>query len=150
MWGYPIFVGLGLGICLTCIVTAAQLSAPPELIAITSGLLICIRSFGASVGIAIFTAMLNSKLTANIGPDIAAQVLPLGLAEADLPQFIAALTSRNQKLLMSIPGVTLQVIQAGGHGLQLAYLGSFRYVWIIAASLSFVGLIGENSDTSFL
>ncbi|KAF5014722.1 hypothetical protein F66182_14203 [Fusarium sp. NRRL 66182] len=31
IWGYVIFLGLGLGICLTCLVTAAQLSAPPML-----------------------------------------------------------------------------------------------------------------------
>jgi hypothetical protein len=31
VWGYPIFLGCGLGIGMTALVTAAQLSAPPEL-----------------------------------------------------------------------------------------------------------------------
>lgn len=53
VWGYPIFLGIGLGICLCTLLTVAQLSTPPQLIAITSGLMICIRSLGASVGLAI-------------------------------------------------------------------------------------------------
>lgn len=31
VWGYPVFFGCGLGIGMTALVTAAQLSAPPEL-----------------------------------------------------------------------------------------------------------------------
>ena len=53
VWCYPIIIGLGLGFSLTCLVTIAQLSTPPALIAITSGLLIAIRSVGGAVGLAI-------------------------------------------------------------------------------------------------
>jgi MFS family permease len=53
VWGYPVFLGVGLGICLCALVTAAQLSTPRELIAITSGLMISMRSLGGSVGLAI-------------------------------------------------------------------------------------------------
>lgn len=53
VWGFPVFLGMGLGVCLCALVTAAQLSTPPELISITSGLMISMRSFGGSVGLAI-------------------------------------------------------------------------------------------------
>lgn len=53
VWGYPVLLGIGLGWGLTYLVTAAQLSAPPELIAITSGILLSIRSLGGSIGLAI-------------------------------------------------------------------------------------------------
>jgi hypothetical protein len=53
VWGYPVLLGIGVGICLTCLVSIAQLSAPPALIAITSGLLISIRSLGASISLGI-------------------------------------------------------------------------------------------------
>lgn len=53
VWAYPVFLGIGLGWSLTYLVAAAQLSAPPHLIAITSGILLAIRSFGGSVGLAI-------------------------------------------------------------------------------------------------
>ena len=52
-WVYPIIIGLGIGCSLTCLVTIAQLSTPPALIAITSGLIIAVRSLGGSVGLAI-------------------------------------------------------------------------------------------------
>jgi FtsH-binding integral membrane protein len=53
VWGYPIFLGIGLGICLCALMSVAQLSTPPELISITSGLMISMRSLGGSVGLAI-------------------------------------------------------------------------------------------------
>ena len=31
VWGYPVFLGCGLGVGMTALVTAAQLSTPPEL-----------------------------------------------------------------------------------------------------------------------
>ena len=53
VWGYPVLLGTALGLSLVSLITAAQLSTPPELIAITSGLVIGIRSLGGSVGLAI-------------------------------------------------------------------------------------------------
>lgn len=59
VWGYPVFLGIGLGIALCALLTIAQLSTPPELIAITSGLMIGVRSFGGSVGLAICESTFN-------------------------------------------------------------------------------------------
>lgn len=53
VWGYPVLLGIGLGWSLTYLVAAAQLSAPPRLIAITSGILLAARSLGGSIGLAI-------------------------------------------------------------------------------------------------
>lgn len=52
-WGYPVFLGIGLGACLCSVVTAAQLSTPPELIAIASGLLIAVRGLGGAIALAV-------------------------------------------------------------------------------------------------
>lgn len=52
-WGYPVLMGIGLGWSLTYLVAAAQLSAPAHLIAITSGILLSIRSLGASIALGI-------------------------------------------------------------------------------------------------
>ena len=141
-WGYPVFLGLGLGLCLTSLATAAQLSAPPHLISITSGLFIGIRSLGASIGLPIYTAIFNAQLSSHLGNDIAAKVLPLGLPAKSLPLFIGALAANDQKALASIPGVTPQIIGAGVSGLQHAYLEAFRYVWVCAAVMCFVAAIG--------
>jgi hypothetical protein len=55
VWGYPVLLGFGFGWSLTLLITAAQMSAPPELIAITSGLMLASRSLGGSIGLAICT-----------------------------------------------------------------------------------------------
>ena len=61
VWGYPVFLGIGLGVCLCAIVAAAQLSTPAELISITSGLLISVRSLGGTVGLAICKCMVEER-----------------------------------------------------------------------------------------
>lgn len=53
VWGYSVLVGLGSGISLTVLVSAAQFSAPAHLIATGSGLTLAARSGGATVGLAI-------------------------------------------------------------------------------------------------
>jgi MFS family permease len=53
VWGYPVLLGSALGMTLTTLVTVAQLSIPPELIAVASGLIISVRSLGGTVGITI-------------------------------------------------------------------------------------------------
>lgn len=159
VWVYPIFLGWGLTWSLTYIVTAAQLSAPPHLIAISSGIILSGRSFGGSVGLAIceyefldpwcvmltrtVTAIFNSKIS-HLGSNIAAAVLPLGFPPSELPGFIGALAGNDQAALAKIPGVTPQIIGAGVHALQTSYLSSFRGVWIAAAVIAGATVFGEH------
>lgn len=53
VWGYPAFLGFGLGLSLCSLVTAAQLCTQPELISLASGLIIGVRSLGSSIGLAV-------------------------------------------------------------------------------------------------
>lgn len=53
VWFYPVFLGAGLGMCLILLVTVAQLSTPPDLIATASGLIISVRSLGGTIAVAI-------------------------------------------------------------------------------------------------
>lgn len=53
VWGLPVLLGFGLGMTLCALITVAQLSTPPGLIAMASGLIISIRSLGGAVGLAI-------------------------------------------------------------------------------------------------
>ncbi|KAK5954684.1 hypothetical protein OHC33_004408 [Knufia fluminis] len=143
MWGYPVFLGIGLGWSLTYLVTAAQLNAPPHLIAITSGILLAIRSFGGSVALAIYTAIFNSSLSKHLGHDIAAAVLPLGFPPTELDAFIGALAGQDQAALAQIPNVTREILGAGVHALLNAHLVSLRGVWIAAAVFSGDTVIGS-------
>jgi hypothetical protein len=161
VWGYPVLLGMGFGWSLTYLIAAAQLSAPPELIAITSGVLLSARSLGGSIGLAMCmsqsnhckrgesadnildTAIFNSSLSAKIAHNIPAAVLPLGLPPQSLGPFIGALAANDQEAIAHIPGVNPAIIGAGVHALQVSYLRSFHGVWTAAAVISGVTALGE-------
>lgn len=140
MWGLAVILGMGLGSVLTTLVTAAQFGTPPELISLSVGALLCVRTFGASISLPINNAIFNSQVKKYLGPGIAAAVLPLGLSPDVLGRFIEALSANNQAALAGIPGVTPQIIQAGAHALQAAYVSSFRIMWIMPLVLSVLAL----------
>ncbi|MCJ1472599.1 hypothetical protein MMC13_001248 [Lambiella insularis] len=142
VWVYPIFLGFGLGVVLSGIVAVAQLSSPPELISITSGLMASVRALGVTVGAAIYTAIFHSKLSSNIPNKIAAAALPLGLPASSLPALIEDLVAQKTELMPKIPGISLKIIGASMDALLDAYCDSFRYVWIVAACFTLAGLIG--------
>lgn len=137
VWGYAVLLGFGLGMTLTALVTVAQLSTPPELISIASGLVISVRSLGGTIGIAIYTALFNDQLN-RIPENVAAAVLPKGLSPDDLPAFIGALSAHNETALAHVPGVTPAIIGAGAEALLDTFVTAFSHVWIAAAC--FVGL----------
>lgn len=76
-----------------------------------------------------------------LAPSIAGAVLPLGVDPDDLPRLIQGLTTQDQMLLASIPGMTPRIMQAAVHALQEAYLLSFRRVWIALAAMAFCAFI---------
>ncbi|KAK4189070.1 major facilitator superfamily domain-containing protein [Podospora australis] len=136
-WGYPVILGVALGMTLTTLVTVAQLSTPPELISIASGIIISVRSLGGTVGLAIYNALFNSAMS-HVGDNIADAAVPAGLPPGNLGLFIGALVTRNATALASIPGATPNVIGAGATALLDTFLSAFRNVWIAGAC--FVGL----------
>lgn len=144
-WGFPVFLGLGFGGCLTCIVVVAQFSAPPELLSISSGALITARASGAAICFAIGNAIFNSQIGKNVPKDVATAVLPLGLSPQSLGPFIQALANQDNQALVTITGVTPQIIQAGAHGLQQAYITSLRPLHGFGLGLSGIAVIGEFS-----
>lgn len=53
VWTFPILFGIGLGCSLCTVLALSQLSTPKELLTIATGLIVSIRSFGGSIGLAI-------------------------------------------------------------------------------------------------
>ncbi|KAF9776784.1 hypothetical protein IL306_004980 [Fusarium sp. DS 682] len=141
LWIYPIFLGLGLGVCMPALITVAHFATPRELVAITSGLMISIRSLGGSIGLAVFNAIFSHGLSSNLGPKIAHAVLPLGFPEKELPLLIPALANNDKVALKKIHGISTDIIEAGVGGLLEAYRVSFRGVWLTTASLCLVASI---------
>lgn len=141
IWGFCILLGVGFGGCLTCIIVAAQFSAPPELLSLSSGALVTARGTGAALGFSICNAIFNSQISTHLPKDIASAVLPLGLPTESLGPFIQALSDQNDAALAIIEGVTPQIIQAGAHGLQQAYITSLRPLHAFGLALSVVATI---------
>lgn len=142
-WGTIIFYGLGLGLCLVTFVTAAQFSTPPELIAITSGLVLSMRSLGGSIGVAIFNAIFAHGLSSNLVPKVTAAVTPLGLSSKEIGPLIGALSAGNITLAESLPGVNLKIIGAAGLAMDQAYVIGFRDVFVCGGCFSVVALFSE-------
>lgn len=144
-WGYMIFLGAGLGLLLTTLVVAAQLSTPPELIAMASGLVLSVRSLGASTGLVIYQAVFSHGISSNLAPKVAAATFPLGLPEDSLGPLLRALTSGNVDDLSKVPGVSPQIIEAAALAVKEVYKVAFSYVWATASAFTVVALIGKSS-----
>lgn len=141
VWGYSVLFGLGLGIVLNALMTAAQLGTPPELITTASGLIISTRNLGGSIALAIYNALFTQQLSKNLNSRVPAAVLPLGLPPSSIGLFISVLTSGETAGLSNIPGVTGTIIQAGGHAVLESFAVGFRYVWITAGCFTFVAMV---------
>ncbi|KIW87150.1 uncharacterized protein Z519_12261 [Cladophialophora bantiana CBS 173.52] len=139
-WGFVIFYGIGLGICLITLLTMAQLATPPELISITSGLMASMRSFGGAVGVAIQLAIFNSGLNSNLVPQVTAAVEPLGLNATSIGPLIAALGTENRTLIQAVPGVNQEIIEAAETARTDAFVIGFRDVWISVAAFAAFGI----------
>ncbi|KAK5045663.1 hypothetical protein LTR84_009032 [Exophiala bonariae] len=140
-WGVPVLAGVPLAFALCALVAVAQFSTPPELISVTSGLLVAARALGVTIGTAAFGAVFSSKLQSNLAPKVASATLPLGLPSSSLPLLLKALVAHNEKALMEVPGITPAILAAGIKGMKQGYVVAFRNVWIIAAAVAAGGLI---------
>lgn len=76
--------------------------------------------------------------------NIAAAVLPLGLPQSSLGQFIGLLVGHDNAGLSQVEGVTVEIIQAGAGALLKTYSLGFRYVWIAAGSITVVAAVGKS------
>ncbi|RDW81826.1 MFS general substrate transporter-22 [Coleophoma cylindrospora] len=142
VWGYPVLMGWALGMTLVTLITAAQLSIRAELISIASGLIISVRSLGATIGIAIYNSVFISatqRLEGNVSKAIAAA----GLPQTSIEKFVADLLAQNTSSLSQVFGVNQDIIQAGLGALKDTYSAGFRNVWCTAAAFTVLALVAS-------
>ncbi|KAK0391873.1 hypothetical protein NLU13_1371 [Sarocladium strictum] len=140
-WGLAVLGSVGLGFIITTITIAAQMSAPPELISVTTGLLVTSRSVGGIVGLAVNNAIFINSVKNQVPSHIAKAVLPLGFPPENLQSLIPAMLSNNPALVAKVPGLTPEIGLAAQHGLFEGYAISFRHVWIAATCFCAVGFL---------
>lgn len=136
-WGYAVILGLALGMTLTTLITIAQLSTPPQLIATASGLVISVRSLGGTIALAIYQTVSVSQIN-NLADNIAAAALSAGLPPSDIEDFIPAIVSKNTTALAAIPGVPENIINAGLVAYDNTFVMGFRYVWVTSSCFVFL------------
>ena len=68
LYGYGIFLGAFLGICLNILVVTAQMSTPRELIASATSLVIMFRGIATGFGLTMYTAIFSRPLAVLAGP----------------------------------------------------------------------------------
>jgi len=142
-YGYAIIGGIGIGAILGNIVVAAQMSAPREMISVTTSLMLACRSFGAACGLAINNAIFTNTLSSKLPTKIAAAVLPLGFPAAEIGALIGALTSGSQAAVEQVPSVTPQIAEAAGGALVDSYTIAFHNLWVASCAFSALGLVCE-------
>ncbi|KAH6628093.1 major facilitator superfamily domain-containing protein [Chaetomium tenue] len=142
VWGYAVLMGVAFGVMLTTLITVAQLSTPPELISIASGLFISVRSLGGTVGLAVYNAVYNAAM-ARLDGNVGDVVVPEGLPVEELSRFVAALVGRNETVLRGVPGSTPEIVDIGSTALLDTYVVAFRHVWITAGCFVAVATIAS-------
>ncbi|CAH0022090.1 unnamed protein product [Clonostachys rhizophaga] len=140
-WGYMVFAGVGLAGITPTMMVAAQLTTPPELIALVSGLITIARSVGGVVGLAINSAIFNNTLSSELPDKIGAAATSLGFPGSSLERLIAAIISQDSIALGDIPGATADIINAAQAGRLEAYALAFRNCWIASACFCIPGVI---------
>ncbi|KAL4879199.1 major facilitator superfamily domain-containing protein [Aspergillus karnatakaensis] len=100
-WGYPVIGGMGIAILLTNLTVIIQLSTPPSMVSITTGILTAVRSLGATVALAINSAIFSNALSSNVESKMASSILPLGYPQEQLGVLIQALMAGDMIALQS-------------------------------------------------
>lgn len=111
-WGYPVLLGCGMAIALNALIVVAQLSIPPQLISLASGLMLSIRSIGGTFGVCIYNAIFSGGLASLYG-NVASAVIPMGSPANETGTLIEALQYGNVNELLHL-GATDEVIQKAG------------------------------------
>jgi hypothetical protein len=139
VWGLPVLMGFGLGMTLITLITAAQLSIPVELVSVATGLIISIRSLGGTIGIAIYNSVFIAAMK-RLPDNVASAAIAAGLPTSSLYQFVGDIAGHNTTDLLTVPGVTPEIIGAGAGALLDTYAIGFRNIWLTA--LAFCVLAG--------
>lgn len=151
VWGFPVLMGAGLSMTLIALVAAGQLSVPPDLIAVASGIMISMRSLGGTIGIAIYNAVFISE-TNHIPSNVASAALEAGLPSGSVDEFVGYIVAHNETGLATISDATSDIISAGAEAVLDTYAAAFRLVWLTAipflgiAAISAVFLFDSTED----
>ncbi|CAM1503361.1 Fc.00g081370.m01.CDS01 [Cosmosporella sp. VM-42] len=128
----------------TCTIVNASLHVRHSDMGLAIGLLGAFRSFGGSVGNAIFQAIKTSCLDKRLGPGIAAAAIRNGYSAANLQILIPAAIGHAAGVpdaFAGVPGVTAALVTATSQAVHDAYVYSFERVFYGTIPFGVIGFI---------
>lgn len=140
---FAALTGIGFGAPLILVVAAVQLSSPHDLIVTATAVMTSARGVGASIFIAIYSAVVTDQLHSKVPKYISKAVLAAGLPPNSIRPFVQELTAGEIDALVQIPGVTSSIISTGALAMKSAYADSLRVVFIIAAPFGALACIAS-------
>jgi hypothetical protein len=119
--------------------TYVQVAVKHEFIGIATGITTCSRSVGGAVGQAIYTTILQNKLTSNLKPDVAIPLIKAGVAPASVPGVLEALLTGDTTSSV-VAALTPTQLMLAAKGIAQAYAGAFRVTYLVSIAFGAVGL----------
>jgi hypothetical protein len=134
-YGFAVLAGIGQSGPLTLILALVQFSAPHAFIATASGFALSCRAIGGAFGSAVLDAIINGKLTANLGPKVGAAAVQAGLPKSSVPALLEAIATGE---FDDVDGLTPKVLGAALDASHIVYAEAYRLAW--ASIIPFVVL----------
>lgn len=125
--GLSVFTGLGIGGATGLGFIIVQYSIPQQFMGIGIGCLTTLRSFGGSVGVAIFNSILRSKQISDTPGAVTAAAISAGFTGADMSALVQAALSGSAERISEAAGGDAAVIAAVSSAVATVLANSYRY-----------------------
>jgi len=95
-----------------------------------------VRAIGGSVGITVFTTILNNEMTKHAGLVVADAVVPLGFNEAYTTPLVFDLINENYAAVLELPGMTPVVFGAAKLAIEESWRKGFHNMYLCSGALA--------------
>lgn len=140
--GINVVTGFGQAGPLTLIPAIIQFSAPHAMIATASGLAATTRALGGAFGSAVLDAIVNSKLSSTLAPQVGGAAIKAGLPASSVPALMEAFATGAG--FDDVPGINPTILAAASNASHWAYAHAYRLAWasiIPFVALAFIGIM---------
>lgn len=141
---FATLASLGIGGVIVPALTVALYACPDAFIGTTAALSLAVRFLGGSVGTTIYYNIFNTNFKSKFPQYVATAAIQAGLPAAEVPAFAKALSEDSTgAAALKVPGVNLQILQAGGLAAQWALNDSLKGVWYASVAVGGLCIIAS-------
>jgi hypothetical protein len=123
------------------LLVCVQLDCADEDIGMATLVLGAVRAIGGSVGITVFSTILNNQMTKHAGTAVAEAVVPLGLNEAWLLPLVFDLVNENYAAVQQIDGMTPAIFQAAKLAIEESWRKGFHNMYLCSGALAAFSIV---------